>query len=291
MAKNKRKAIEKVVRKAYGDFEYSNPFILNKKSCFGGKIVKLKNGANPYTWSHFMGQHITEKVSSECAETYGEYYETPFNTQIEDLYGNVLFDMNDEKHAVLVSIDCIHGNNLILRIGNLGCKYPFDSIDTVQSHYRYNNDDKKLELVSSFQTTDRCMTDFNSCGISIVSDSTIKKKYLYSLAQCERISPKFDDIKLLKNDIFRYQESITSSENTVSTTFTGFIDKNGNLGPTFFDDSINEPVLLSGNNNDERELSYQKKKKEKKENLDLTESILKDDDFKLIKSKKRPDII
>ena len=72
MAKNKRKAIEKVVRKAYGDFEYSNPFILNKKSCFGGKIVKLKNGANPYTWSHFMGQHITEKVSSECAETYGE---------------------------------------------------------------------------------------------------------------------------------------------------------------------------------------------------------------------------
>ena len=32
MAKNKRKAIEKVVRKAYGDFEYSNPFILNKKS-------------------------------------------------------------------------------------------------------------------------------------------------------------------------------------------------------------------------------------------------------------------
>lgn len=199
--------------------------------------------------------------------------------------------MNDEKHAVLVSIDCIHGNNLILRIGNLGCKYPFDSIDTVQSHYRYNNDDKKLELVSSFQTTDRCMTDFNSCGISIVSDPTIKKKYLYSLAQCERISPKFDDIKLLKNDIFRYQESITSSENTVSTTFTGFIDKNGNLGPTFFDDSINEPVLLSGNNNDERELSYQKKKKEKKENLDLTESILKDDDFKLIKSKKRPDII
>ena len=50
-------------------------------------------------------------------------------------------------------------------------------------------------------------------------------------------------------------------------------------------------VLLSGNNNDERELSYQKKKKEKKENLDLTESILRDADFKLIKSKKKPDII
>ena len=63
MAKNKRKAVEKVVRKAYGDFEYNNPFILSKKGCFGGKIVKFKNGANSYAWSHFMGQHITEKVS------------------------------------------------------------------------------------------------------------------------------------------------------------------------------------------------------------------------------------
>jgi len=34
-----------------------------------------------------------------------------------------------------------------------------------------------------------------------------------------------------------------------------------------------------------------RKKKEKQENLDLAESILKDDDFKLIKNKKKPDII
>lgn len=291
MAKNKRKAVEKIARKSYSDFEYNNPFIVSKKGCFGGKVFKLKNDANSYTWSHFMGQHITEEVSSEYAETYGEYYETPFNTQIEDLYGNVLFDMNDEKRAVFVSVDFIHGNNLVLRVGNLGRKYPFDDIDTVQSHYRYNNDTKALELISSFQTTNRCMTDFNSCGIAIVSDPTIKKKYLYSLTQCERISPKFDDIRLLKNDIFKYRESVTSSGNIVSTTFTGFIDKNGNLGPTFFDDSINEPVLLYGNSNDERELSYQKKKKEKQENLDLTEAILNDDDFKLIKNRRKHDAI
>ena len=55
MAKNKRKAIEKVVRKAYGDFEYSNPFILNKKKLLWWKNCKVKKWCEPLYLVTFYG--------------------------------------------------------------------------------------------------------------------------------------------------------------------------------------------------------------------------------------------
>lgn len=178
------------------------------------------------------------------------------NLFLTDIYGNVLLDQVDSFHNYTIVYSS--GNDILISKNKIEFRKKGTSNKIEElSHYSYNDIDRHLMLKHKFNSLNKkisvsLVSSVNDILLFEEKEGKKNSASLYSVKLNEFITPSFNELVKVDDDIYRFKDIIDSNNlykgNKESGIIVGFISSDGKFYNQIYDYVIHDIKEVELNN-------------------------------------------